>query len=72
MCSPLRSQLLDPVNVPRGPGLTLIKVIGEAQGDEAALSKLIKDINHGPPAAHVVKVEKSDIDTKEGETSFED
>ena len=55
----------------RRANLTTFEVVGEAQGDEEALSKLLKDINQGPSAAHVVKVEKSEIDTKEGETSFE-
>ncbi|KAI9810848.1 MAG: hypothetical protein M1827_006055 [Pycnora praestabilis] len=47
------------------------KVEGEAQGDEESLQKLLKDINQGPSAAHVVKVEKSEADVKEGESSFE-
>ena len=47
------------------------KVVGEAQGDEESIKKLLKDINNGPSAAHVVKVEKSEIDVKDGESSFE-
>jgi acylphosphatase len=47
------------------------KVAGEAQGDEAGLQKFVKDINQGPKHTHVVKVEKSTIDVKEGESSFE-
>jgi acylphosphatase len=46
-------------------------VVGEAQGDETNLQKFLKDINQGPKHAHVVKVEKSTIDPKEGEFSFE-
>lgn len=47
------------------------KVEGEAQGDEESIQKLLKDINQGPSAAHVVKVEKSETEVKEGESSFE-
>ncbi|KAG6986446.1 acylphosphatase [Physcia stellaris] len=46
-------------------------VEGEAQGDRDSIQKLLSDINKGPSAAHVVKVNKSDIDIKEGESSFE-
>ncbi|ODH49734.1 hypothetical protein GX48_04112 [Paracoccidioides brasiliensis] len=46
------------------------KVEGEAQGDEASLAKLFKDLNRGPRHAQVVKLEKSDIEPKDGETSF--
>ena len=48
-----------------------IKVEGEAQGDEESLQKLLKDLNRGPSLAHVVKVEKSEQEVKEGEHSFE-
>ncbi|KAI9873341.1 MAG: hypothetical protein M1830_000515 [Pleopsidium flavum] len=47
------------------------KVEGEAQGDEESLQKFIKELNNGPSAAHVVKVEKTEQDVKEGEKSFE-
>lgn len=47
------------------------KVEGEAQGDEEALKKLLKDLNDGPSHAHVVKLEKSEIDVVEGEKDFE-
>ncbi|MCJ1362774.1 hypothetical protein MMC16_001880 [Acarospora aff. strigata] len=47
------------------------KVEGEAQGDEQSLQKLLTDINKGPSAAHVVKVETSELSVKEGESSFE-
>ncbi|KAJ9365440.1 hypothetical protein DTO280E4_409 [Paecilomyces variotii] len=43
------------------------KVEGEAQGSDESLQKLLKDINKGPRLAHVVKVEKQEIDPKEGE-----
>jgi acylphosphatase len=48
-----------------------IQVTGEAQGDEDALKKLKGDLNEGPRAAHVVKLEIKDIQTKEGESSFD-
>lgn len=47
------------------------KVVGEAQGDEDALKKLKGDLNEGPRAAHVVKLEIRVIQTKDGETSFD-
>ena len=34
------------------------KVKGEAQGEEDDLKKLLKDVNDGPRAAHVVRVDK--------------
>lgn len=46
------------------------QVEGEAQGDEESLQKLLKDINKGPRLAHVVKLEKKDIDPQEGESNF--
>ncbi|OAX78705.1 hypothetical protein ACJ72_06983, partial [Emergomyces africanus] len=45
-------------------------VEGEAQGDETALSKLLKDLNQGPQASQVVKLEQSEIDLKDSEGSF--
>ena len=48
-----------------------LQVVGEAQGDEASLQNFIRDLNEGPKHAHVIKVEKSTVDTKEGESSFE-
>jgi acylphosphatase len=47
------------------------QVAGEAQGDESSLQKFVKDIKEGPKHAHVVKVEKTLMDPKEGESSFE-
>ncbi|KEF54789.1 uncharacterized protein A1O9_09231 [Exophiala aquamarina CBS 119918] len=47
------------------------KVVGEAQGAEDALKKLKGDLNQGPRAAHVVKLEVRDIQTKDGEASFD-
>ncbi|KFX95867.1 hypothetical protein V495_08759 [Pseudogymnoascus sp. VKM F-4514 (FW-929)] len=46
------------------------KIEGEAQGDEGALQKMIKEINTGPPNANVVKVETEDIPVVEGEKEF--
>ena len=48
-----------------------VQVEGEAQGDEESIQKLLKDINQGPSAAHVVKVDKSETEVKEDESSFE-
>ncbi|KAH6676667.1 acylphosphatase [Halenospora varia] len=47
------------------------KVEGEAQGDEDGIQKLLKDIDKGPTHAHVVKLEKSEINVVEGESGFE-
>jgi len=47
------------------------KVEGEAQGDEEGIKKFLKDIDKGPTHAHVVKLEKTDLDVKQGETGFE-
>ncbi|KAI4124858.1 MAG: hypothetical protein LQ338_004584 [Usnochroma carphineum] len=46
------------------------QVEGEAQGDDEAIQKLLKVLESGPPAATVTKVEKSEIDVKEGESSY--
>lgn len=50
--------------------ILILQVEGEAQGDDSALEKLKKDLNQGPKAAKVVKVETKEIPTKEGESSF--
>ncbi|KAI9786787.1 MAG: hypothetical protein M1816_007794 [Peltula sp. TS41687] len=47
------------------------KVEGEAQGNDEAVGKLLEDLEQGPSGAHVVKVDKADVDVKEGEGSFE-
>ncbi|MCJ1248808.1 hypothetical protein MMC30_006028 [Trapelia coarctata] len=47
------------------------KVAGEAQGRDEDIKKLLKDLDKGPSAAHVVKLEKQELDLKEGESSFE-
>ncbi|KAM0803516.1 Acylphosphatase-like domain-containing protein [Usnea florida] len=46
------------------------KVSGEAQGSEDSIKSFLKELNSGPSAAHVTKVEKEEITTKEGESSF--
>jgi acylphosphatase len=40
------------------------------QGEEEAVQKLLKDVDKGPRFANVVKLEKNDISTQEGESSF--
>ncbi len=42
-----------------------------AQGDEEALSKLMKDVDAGPRSAKVVKLDKEDRDVIECESGFE-
>jgi acylphosphatase len=49
----------------------MTKVEGEAQGEEDVLQKFLKDIDRGPSHAHVVKLEKSEIEIQEGESSFD-
>ena len=45
--------------------------MGEAQGDEESIKKLLKDIGKGPSGARVVKVEKESMEVQEGEGGFE-
>jgi acylphosphatase len=47
-----------------------VQVEGEAQGEENSIQKLLQDVDQGPRLAHVVKVEKNEIDTQEGEKNF--
>ncbi|EHK98661.1 putative Acylphosphatase [Glarea lozoyensis 74030] len=47
------------------------KVEGEVQGSEEDVQKLLKDIDKGPTHAHVVRVDKSDLDPVDGESKFE-
>lgn len=47
-----------------------IQVEGEIQGEDGLVQKLLQDVNKGPRHAHVVKLEKSDIETAEGESAF--
>ncbi|KAL8760844.1 MAG: hypothetical protein Q9184_002979 [Pyrenodesmia sp. 2 TL-2023] len=46
------------------------QVEGEAQGDDEGIQKLLKVLESGPPAASVTIVETSEIDVKEGESSY--
>lgn len=46
------------------------KVEGEAQGEEESIKNFLKDLDKGPPAAHVVRVDKMDKEVVEGEGEF--
>ncbi|KAK1597905.1 acylphosphatase [Colletotrichum navitas] len=46
------------------------KVEGEAQGDEDALKKLLKDIDEGPRSAKVVKLDQEERSLIEDEKDF--
>ena len=43
-----------------------MQVTGEAQGSEDSIQSFLKELNSGPRAAHVVKVEKEEIKIKVG------
>ncbi|RPB25847.1 acylphosphatase family protein [Terfezia boudieri ATCC MYA-4762] len=47
------------------------KVAGEAQGIKENLDKFWKDIDRGSPKSHVIRVDKNEINTVEGEEGFE-
>jgi len=49
----------------------LWQVVGEAQGTEDSLKAYLKELGSGPRHAHVVKVEKEEVKTTEGESAFE-
>ena len=51
--------------------LTQNQVEGEAQGDEDSVQKLLQDLNRGPSAAQVDKIEHSEVDTQADEKSFD-
>ena len=51
--------------------LKQLQVEGEAQGSEDGIQALLKDLDRGPTHAHVVKLEKQEIDVVEGEEGFE-
>ena len=51
--------------------LLVIEVGGEAQADNDAIKKFLKALEQGPSMAEVNGVEKSDMDTKDGESGFE-
>nr|XP_036583495.1 acylphosphatase [Colletotrichum truncatum]KAF6792538.1 acylphosphatase [Colletotrichum truncatum] len=46
------------------------KVEGEAQGEEDALKKFLKDVDEGPRSAKVVKLDHEDRDLVDGEQDF--
>ncbi|KAK6213983.1 acylphosphatase [Colletotrichum tabaci] len=46
------------------------RVEGEAQGDEDALNKLLKDIDQGPRSAKVVKLDQEERDLVKDEKDF--
>ncbi|TVY20721.1 Acylphosphatase [Lachnellula arida] len=45
-------------------------VEGEAQGEEEDVQKLVKDLGRGPAHSTVVKVEREEVDGREGESAF--
>jgi hypothetical protein len=47
-----------------------IQVEGEAQGSDEIMKKFFQQIGKGPRMAHVVKLEKRDMDLKDGEDHF--
>lgn len=46
------------------------QVEGQAQGKEESVEKLLQDLKQGPPAAQVMKLEKSTVDTLKEESRF--
>lgn len=46
------------------------QVEGEAQGGDETMHKFFQQINKGPRMAHVVKLEKRNLDLREGEDHF--
>ena len=46
------------------------QVAGEAQGSEDNVKSFLKELNDGPRAAKVVKVEKEEQSVKERESTF--
>lgn len=55
----------------RNPTLNAYKQVeGEAQGDEDSVQSLLNDINKGPRMAHIVKVEKKEVETRGDEDGF--
>lgn len=49
---------------------TEAQVVGEAQGSQSSLDKFVQNLNMGPSAAKVSKVDQNDISTKNDETKF--
>ena len=48
----------------------LLQVEGEAQGSDDIMQKFFQQINKGPRMAHVVKLEKRDLELRDGEDHF--
>ncbi|KAJ6073037.1 hypothetical protein N7467_011122 [Penicillium canescens] len=46
------------------------RVEGEAQGSDEIMKKFFQQIGKGPRMAHVVKLEKRDMDVRDGEDHF--
>lgn len=46
------------------------KVEGEVQGNQETVQKLLQHIDKGPRLAHVVKIEKKELEPREGEDHF--
>lgn len=40
------------------------------QGDEASVQQMLQQVNQGPRMSHVVKLEKKELQPKEGEDRF--
>ncbi|KAJ5856386.1 uncharacterized protein N7529_010330 [Penicillium soppii] len=49
---------------------TCEKVEGEAQGSDEMMQKFFQQINKGPRLAHVVKLEKHDLELRDDEDHF--
>ena len=47
------------------------QVEGEAQGDADTITTFLKDVDRGPSSAKVVRLDKEDRETVEGESVFE-
>lgn len=55
------------------PGVVLTgsyQVEGEAQGSDEKVKKFLQRIDKGPSMAHVVKLEKRDLDVRDDEEGF--
>lgn len=48
----------------------MLQVEGEIQGDEETIKKLLQQLDKGPRMAQVVKLEKKELEPKEGEDHF--
>jgi acylphosphatase len=50
--------------------MCVLQVEGEAQGKEDIMQKFFQQLNKGPRMAHVVKLEKRDLELRDGEDNF--